>query len=185
MRTPYQSAAEAWRRCCVLRDTPLPSPSVSVLCLSSPFLGQTMEKWTPHHFCLISLFIPPLRSSVLAFTKHRVGRREFTHSSRSSHHSTGLVLLCNLEKSISFGQGIYRSIILCKHTNRSLFIGTFAICLAAAVSLTHDDFFFLSLSFWMPWTLTWLLPLKHTCVFEFLDLFHSLKFSTVVLKSNN
>lgn len=135
MRTPCQSVSKAQRRCCVLRYMLLPSPSVSLLCLSSLLLGQTMEKWTPHYFSLI--FLSPSSPFLLSFTKHRVGRREFMHSSRDSYNSRGLVLLRSLEKSISFGQGIYRSIILCKHTNRSPFIGTFAICLS--VCLIHAD----------------------------------------------
>lgn len=86
---------------------------------------------------LSHLFLSPSSLFPLSFTKHRVGRREFMHSSRDSYYSRGLVLLCSLEKSISFGQGIYHSIILCKHTNRSPFIGTFAICLS--VCLIYAD----------------------------------------------
>lgn len=90
---------------------------------------------------LSHLSVSPSSPFLLSFTRHRVGRREFTHSNRGSHHSTGLVLLCNLEKCISFGQGIYHLIILRKHTNRSPFISTFAICLVAAVSNSLRIFF--------------------------------------------
>lgn len=94
---------------------------------------------------LSHLFLSPSSPFPLSFTKHRVGRREFMYSSRDLHNSRGLVLLRSLEKSISFGQEIYRSIILCKHTNRSPFIGAFAICLS--VCLIHVVFPPVSFSF--------------------------------------
>ncbi len=97
---------------------------------------------------LSQVFVSPSSPFPLSFTKHRVGRREFTHSSRGSRHSTGLVLLCNLEKSISFGQGIYHSTILFKHTNRSPFIVTSAISLAVYAHRFQPHFCYLC--FWVP-----------------------------------
>lgn len=137
MRTPWQSVAKARRRCCVLRYTFLPLP----LCITFvPFISPPRTDYGEMNnpLFLSHLFLSPSSPFLLSFTKHRVGIREFMLSSRDSHNSRGLVLLCGLEKSISFGQGIYCSIILCKYTNRSPFISTFAICLTVCLILAFS-----------------------------------------------